>query len=435
MKWFAASLLILCLLFVFAAASSEGYATPTDLCMHTDVSFLFLDKGTEFAAASSEGYATPTDLCMHTDVSFLFIDEGTEIADDWNEAPNYFHSKKDYETYSITCDICGEILSTEREYTHIANERHQYSGGVCTLCGHTNTCTHEGSIADETVYTEFILIDADEENHTAHVSGYHSRYCTECLQTFETYDYFYSMKETRPHQFQGNRCKYCFYEKPAGDMNDPAPDIDAEDKAPDVSAKKEPMDHVIAKLFKDPETIGPADIPEANTEIQDGCILNIFLSISEDAAVTDPVAITLGADYMAELLSENIKEINIVINGQRYLSINPQAAYDLLTGRETGKSPVVIRFGLETNHYMGDALLVEVDAEEDMIQSIIDSGIISVYLKRNRAADEPFSGYRIAKGSILEVIENASLEETAQGPEYCCLPFSGNGIYTVFYFR
>ena len=132
-------------------------------------------------------------------------------------------------------------------------------------------------------------------------------------------------------------------------------------------------------------------------------------------------------------MSEDITEINIVVNEQCYLSVKTTALYDLLIHEENDNSSIVIQLSPETNIYMGNALSVAIDADSDMIKSIIDNGVLSVYLKKGDMAKEIYSGYLIAEDSVLQMIENTSLD-VIQGSEYYCMPFSGNGIYTVFYF-
>ena len=128
------------------------------------------------------------DECPHTGTTHY----GNYIEDvyEYEAEDNRYHYVYDYEVYEVVCDDCGEVIGTAREYWDRWSNEHDYQDGVCTLCGHENTCTHPDAYedwywVDEPNYEE---IEGDHRNHQVSGNAVTYMYCEDCGMSFDESD-------------------------------------------------------------------------------------------------------------------------------------------------------------------------------------------------------------------------------------------------------
>ena len=157
-------------------------------------------------------------LCLHPDTEVRTI--WTQDLS-WSSINNENHSVTAY-YYTITiCNVCGEILTStqDRPSIGIRTEPHHYavtSGGltgVCSLCGHRNTCEHRRS--ETRRFDEERPIYANTgvgQGHQRVISAQEAEYCTTCGEQLSA-ERSVSTRATEAHAFDANHvCMLCSYE-------------------------------------------------------------------------------------------------------------------------------------------------------------------------------------------------------------------------------
>ena len=129
-------------------------------------------------------YCGYENACTHESTYYDWTGERCEYTDFEND--NWDHLVYCYETYDIVCSNCEVIVGTAEELYDSWWDRHTYENGVCTLCGHVNTCTHTGDVSEswEWDYTDggptYAEIPGDDYNHNATGKVIHYTYCCDC---------------------------------------------------------------------------------------------------------------------------------------------------------------------------------------------------------------------------------------------------------------
>ena len=94
---------------------------------------------------------------------------------------------------------------------------HDYdANGVCTNCGHKNTCEHPNPQEEESIWGRWLINDiGNSKQHQVSGCLYKYLFCPDCntILSKELIDENGTMM--RDHEFDGNRCIVCGYVKKA----------------------------------------------------------------------------------------------------------------------------------------------------------------------------------------------------------------------------
>lgn len=156
------------------------------------------------------GYVNP---CEHP---YIFEDC------DWTGTPEYTAVDNKNHTVSGTgyvytrCAECQQTFSYNMEIQpYSKTEPHWYNeDGVCSACGHVNTCTHENAQPQEWVYSDdpdTVFTVVDNKTHIATGKGCRSTYCEDCGMNVE-YTELDQVTQEDTHSYDDDGvCRYCHH--------------------------------------------------------------------------------------------------------------------------------------------------------------------------------------------------------------------------------
>jgi len=126
----------------------------------------------------------------------------------WQADQSYAYADENSHTYftyyQCICADCGEDVGMTVD-SHA--EAHQWQDNVCTLCYYRKGCDHE-SMTDQLAGADYNAMNAQWHMTTACIKYV----CDDCGETVGSSSY----QELEEHQFQGNMCTDCGYEKACG---------------------------------------------------------------------------------------------------------------------------------------------------------------------------------------------------------------------------
>ncbi len=147
--------------------------------------------------------------CQHTrtyeNTSFVNWNDVT-----YKEKDNLYHtvSGRGY-TYTY-CNDCGQELSRGPEGNVTAEWGHEYVNGVCSRCGHKNTCKHTNTFENWT-YNDWNSVTYTPKDNSAHIlsgRGYTYDYCRDCGQELNRKNVENLVKE-QGHDYVDGVCSQC----------------------------------------------------------------------------------------------------------------------------------------------------------------------------------------------------------------------------------
>lgn len=130
---------------------------------------------------------------------------------------NQYHSWMHVQEIEWTaCNDCGETLSEQ-----VVNEdatlqqQHNYVDGVCTGCGHENTCEHADPFTDrfyrETEQSAYEAVDNKYHDWT-HMQEIERTGCEACGETISEQVVVEDTTQRRSHYYEDNVCVFCGHE-------------------------------------------------------------------------------------------------------------------------------------------------------------------------------------------------------------------------------
>ncbi len=161
----------------------------------------------------------------------------------WTEEPVYTELEGDNRSHEVIgpawsfdlCDHCGMRLNMVLDENHTETQPHSYSDGICSQCGHVNTCAHEHvevtcGLWDEST-AECAPKAGDNYNHTLTGDGWVYEGCADCgisvtysEHTTVTVDFAHTYDENHQctvcgyictHDFnEYGSCRACYYQCP-----------------------------------------------------------------------------------------------------------------------------------------------------------------------------------------------------------------------------
>ena len=105
--------------------------------------------------------------------------------DEYIAIDNRYHDVQFCDYYYAYCDDCGATFIA-KEVLNSWTDSHYYEDGVCTLCGHENTCTHNGEVYEswywDTTDVDPTYAEIPGDDHYHNVTGMivHYTYCDDC---------------------------------------------------------------------------------------------------------------------------------------------------------------------------------------------------------------------------------------------------------------
>lgn len=152
------------------------------------------------------------------------IHESTTENFNWLQDCQYQDDKEDNHQHSLigkadvwtVCSYCGIRMSdvhTENQYTY--KEPHSYNGeGVCSNCGHVNTCAHEHT--NTSYFNENVscsAITGDNYFHNVTGTGDYTVTCTDCWMTIDQ-QLNTDISRTERHRYNSDShtCENCGHE-------------------------------------------------------------------------------------------------------------------------------------------------------------------------------------------------------------------------------
>ena len=155
------------------------------------------------------------EACAHDGDTYTWtnIEDPTEV----EEIDNMYHKITGPVVEYTCCDNCGEILDAEViEEEATWYENHYYDeNGVCSLCGHVNTCDHK-NIETYTWWpdrTQVRFAPVNDNLHRVTGKGWEYQWCADCgIWIGEEYKESASFEE---HNFDGYVCRDCGYDRSA----------------------------------------------------------------------------------------------------------------------------------------------------------------------------------------------------------------------------
>ena len=160
------------------------------------------------------GYKT---TCAHKNTSSHSALWSDNITDYKDVGSNAYHEVSGKATVTVTCDDCGLDISEKKGEVITEQWPHDYdANGVCTNCGHKNTCEHPNPQEEEGIWGRWMINDiGNSKQHQVNGCLYKYLFCPDCntILSKELIDENGTMM--RDHEFDGNRCIVCGYVKKA----------------------------------------------------------------------------------------------------------------------------------------------------------------------------------------------------------------------------
>ncbi len=119
------------------------------------------------------------------------------------------HSVSFYETTLYSCPDCGDTREERPEKKTTRQEKHSFSGGVCTLCGYENTCKHPNA-QSHTERRDPSYADAAADGHSVSFYEFMLFGCPDCGETWEECpEEKFTLREE--HSYTNGACSLCGY--------------------------------------------------------------------------------------------------------------------------------------------------------------------------------------------------------------------------------
>ena len=156
------------------------------------------------------GYCGHNNTCEHKNTNTWFVFD-YEKDFDYEAIDNQFHNKTGSGYDNTHCMDCSMMVGHTLVESHTEKEPHFYDDkGVCTKCGHKNTCTHKitESWFSFDDYKNIKFASIDNKYHSATGSGYEIAYCQECGTEIGR-EYMESHTEKYWHDYNNGTCEDC----------------------------------------------------------------------------------------------------------------------------------------------------------------------------------------------------------------------------------
>ena len=169
-----------------------------------------LSKGEGGSVVTANSDADDEDEeCAHED--FYIEEEGWDTVDYIDTGDDKYHHASGTITVIKRCWDCEKELSRET-YQVDENRQHDYDeDGVCVVCNHKNTCTHEHTDIDKDWDPDEVkYIPVDNQYHRVVGPGYEMTWCEDCgmelsREPIQIADEYY-------HYYEDGVCEECGYE-------------------------------------------------------------------------------------------------------------------------------------------------------------------------------------------------------------------------------